>query len=188
MTNNSSSVISFETFTSFMDDFRSVLLDTQDAVNEKALFLGGDTPCTIFGVPIQPGGTVDCGTQDCSCANYQMAQRMVKEFDEVFVPLAEQALLCPPGQSCDRQVFIDQSKEYLKGIKDLSKRLNKWANTSYLQALFDSFFRAFLLMLDQVIDIAVEVGERVVKRVGSQVWIALAAAGLGYYFLTRRSN
>jgi hypothetical protein len=188
MANQTPSVISSDTVTTFIADFRSVIVDTRDAVWEKASRWGGSTPCTIFGVSIQPGGTVDCGTQSCSCANSQMADRMLQEFDNHFIPLAEQALLCPPGQSCNRQHFIDQSKAYLESVKKLSKALNKWANTSYLQALFDSFYRAFLQMLDQVIDVAVAVGERVIKRIGGQLWIALAVGAVGLYYFKKGSS
>jgi len=188
MANQTPSVISPASVTNFIADFRSVISDTREAVWEKATRWGGSTPCDIWGVPIHPGGTVDCGTQACACANSQMADRMLKEFDEHFVPLAEEALLCPPGQSCNRQAFINESKDYLEGIKTLSKALNKWANTSYLQQLFDSFYRAFLQMLDQVIDVAVEVGERVVKRIGGQVWLALGIAAVGLYYFRKGSS
>ena len=43
-------------------------------------------------------------------------------------------------------------------------------------------------MLDQVIDVAVQVGERIVKRVGGQVWLALGALAVGLYYFRKGSS
>jgi len=179
------SVVDDATFNNFISDFRGALQDTKGAVWRKAEEWGGSTPCDVFGVSIDPGGTVDA-LQNNSCANVGFADRMLIEFDEIFVPLARQALLCPPGQACDREKFARESTGYLDAVMDIARRLNKWADTSYLTVLLESFYRVFLDMLDKVIDVAIEVGERIAKRVVSNVWLALGLGVVVAYFWTKR--
>ena len=185
-------VVDRSSFHQFVSGFRKVLEDTKAAVYAKASTWGGSTPCDVFGVSIEEGGTVD-RLQDLSCQHLRLAERAIKQFDEQFVPLAEKGLLSPPGTfktstgtSYGRQHFLDNATSYLNAVMEEAKRLNKWADTSYLDTLLDNFYASFLQMVDKAIDAAAAVGERIVKRLTSSYWGWLGIGALvfvGYFWL-----
>ena len=185
-------VVDRSSFHQFVSGFKQVLEDTKAAVYEKASTWAGSTPCDVFGVSIEEGGTVD-RLQDLSCLHFRLADRAIEQFEVHFVPLAEKGLLSPPGTLKNvegtpygRQQFLDNAISYLDAVMEETKRLNKWANTSYLNTLLDGFYASFLQMVDKVIDAAAAVGERIVKRVTSSYWGWLGIGALvfvGYLWL-----
>jgi len=185
-------VVDRSSFYQFVSGFQKVLEDSKAAVYKKASSIGGSTPCDVFGVSIEEGGTVDA-FQDLSCQHLRLAERAIAQFNDQFVPLAEKGLLSPPGTlktttgtPYARQQFLDNATSYLNEVMGEAKRLNKWAGTSYLDTLLDGFYVSFLQMVDKVIDAAAAVGERVVKRLTSSYWGWLsigALAVVGYLWL-----
>ena len=190
------SVVDQASFNQFISGFRQVLDETKAAVVIKATRWGGSTPCDIFGVDIEPGGTIDILQGNSSCLNLRLIENTIKMFNEHFVPSAEKGLLAPPGTfnvlesgsstPYSRQDFITNALDVLNSVMAGAKARNKWAETSYLDEIADNFYESFLEMVDKVIDAAKAVGERIVKRVTSSYWGWLgigALAFVGYWWL-----